>query len=439
MKDLKNQLYQKLNKTKNSATPSSTPEASTSLGHDLYEIDKLNSYKAHQNNYLFIKDRVGSIPYLISYKCMDGAYVYNEEDHPSLSYTSYNYLGLVNDPRIKEAAIQAINEIGLSCSSSRLIGGERSIHHALETAIAAHYKTEACIVWVSGHATNVSTISSLMGKKDLILHDEYIHNSSVVGTQLSGAKRFKFKHNDLNDLEEKLNRYRGDYQKVLILIEGHYSMDGDTPPLRGIVELKKRYQCLLMVDEAHSLGVLGETGHGIYEHAGVDPSEIDIWMGTLSKSLCSCGGYIAGPQPLIDFLKYNAPGFVFSVGLSPALAAASLKALEILHQEPERVQKLQQATQYFLQRAKEMKLNTAQAEGHAIVPIMIGDSILTLKLCKELADRYNILTQPIIAPAVPNGSARLRFFFNSHHTREQIDYTLEKLLELIKLQEEVPS
>lgn len=336
-----------------------------------------------------------------------------------INFSSYNYLGLNGDPRLTGAAHAAIDEYGISPSASRLVAGERDIHGRFEAALARHYGTAAALSFVSGHATNVTAIGELMEPGDLILHDSLIHNSVMVGAQLSGAMRRSFPHNDAGALDEILTRERGRFRNVLIVVEGLYSMDGDAAPLAEFIDIKRAHGCWLMVDDAHGLGTLGATGRGAFEHAGIDPSEVDIWMGTLSKTLAATGGYICGSQALIDVLKANAPGFVYSVGLAPALAASALAALEVLHAEPGRVTALHRNTALFLDLARGAGLDTGTAEPWAIVPLLVGDSARAVGLSEALLARgLNVL--PIVYPAVPQNAARLRFFLSAAHSEDQI-------------------
>ncbi|MFC0268652.1 aminotransferase class I/II-fold pyridoxal phosphate-dependent enzyme [Kushneria aurantia] len=343
-----------------------------------------------------------------------------------INFASYNYLGLVHHPQVIRAGIEALERYGSSVSASRPVSGERPIHQALESAIAECYASEAALVFVSGHATNVSTIGYLLGPRDLILHDEYIHNSTLVGAQLSGARRMSFTHNDPQALEALLERHRGQFERVLIVIEGLYSMDGDAPALERFVALKQRYSSWLMVDEAHSFGVLGESGRGIGEMSGVATQDVDIWMGTLSKSLAGCGGYITGCRALVDTLRYFAPGFLYSVGMPAQVAAPSLAALQIMRAEPERVTRLHHISRYFAERARAKGWNTGDSIGAAIVPVIVGSSAKAARASARLLEA-GINVQPILHPAVPEKSARLRFFFSCEHTEAQIDTTLEAL------------
>jgi 7-keto-8-aminopelargonate synthetase-like enzyme len=283
----------------------------------------------------------------------------------------------------------------------------------------------------------VSTVGVLMEPDDLIIYDELMHNSGIVGGKLSRATMKPFQHNNLDALEKVLKENRANHKNCLILIEGLYSMDGDFPDLPRVIELKKKFGAWLMVDEAHSLGVLGETGRGVGEHFGINQRDVDIWMGTLSKTLGTCGGYICGSHGLIDLLRHHSPGYVYSVGLSPPLAAGSLAALEILKAEPERVKKVQENGQLFLEEARKAGLDVITCAGYSVIPVVVGCPVRAVRLTESLMeDGINAL--PIIFPAVPMKAARLRFFITSKHTPEQIRRTVrltaEKLTTIAKKQ-----
>ncbi len=341
-----------------------------------------------------------------------------------LNFSTYDYLGLNGSPALTAAATAALEKYGSSASGSRPTSGERPPHRELERALADLHGAKDCVVFVSGHATNVWTIYQLFKKRDLVLYDSLSHNSIIQGAQISGAVRLPFPHNDLDALEETLAAERGNYRRALIVTEGLFSMDGDIPDLPRLVELKKRYGCLLMVDEAHALGVLGPTGRGLAEHYGMDPGVVDIWMGTLSKTLCGCGGYVAGRAELVECLKYLAPGFLYSVGMSPPLAAASREAVAVMLREPERVQKLQDISRYFLDYARQKGLDTGRAQGHAVIPIMVGGSVETAMLASRLF-QHGVYVIPIIFPVVEEKAARLRFFLSSLHSREQVRHAID--------------
>ena len=343
-----------------------------------------------------------------------------------INFSSYDYLGLNGDPRLHEAASEAMARYGVSASASRFVSGERPVHAAFETALARFLGVDATVAMVSGHATNVTTIGHLMGPADLILHDALVHNSATEGMRLSGARRLGFPHNDHAAADALLRAERGRHGRCLILVEGHYSMEGSVPDLAAFVALARRHDAWLMVDEAHSLGVLGRTGRGIAEAQGVDPRAVDIWMGTLSKSLCACGGYIAGSHVLVDMLRHTAPGFVYSVGLPPALAAAAGRALSILEAEPWRVEHLQRNARLFRHLAQAAGFDAGQSAGVGIVPIVLGDSLLAVRVAAHLAGQ-GINVQPIGFPVVPDGQARLRFFLCASHTEDDIRRTIEAI------------
>lgn len=354
------------------------------------------------------------------------------EKREYINFGTYNYLGLCGHVEINNAVKDAVDIYGSSAGSSRLVSGERNIHQQLERAIAKLYDVEDAIVLVSGHATNVTILGHLFSSRDLILYDALIHNSIIQGALLSGAKHLSFPHNDYDRLETILKNGRNQYERVIIVTEGLYSMDGDMPNLHRLVELKKKYKTFLMVDEAHSLGVLGKTGRGLREHFALEnSSDVDLWMGTMSKTLASCGGYIAGNIKLIEYLRYTAPGFVYSVGISPPLAAASLKAIELMLNEPERVHNIQKNSQTFLQLAKEHGLNTGYAQGYAVIPIIVGNTIKTMKLVDQLLQN-GVVAQPIIYPAVPDKESRVRFFICSEHSDEQIETAVRLTAQLLK-------
>lgn len=336
-----------------------------------------------------------------------------------VNFASYDYLGTNTDPQVAKSAKEAIDRFGISASASRLVAGERPGHLELEQKLARVYGVDAAVCFVSGYLTNVAAIGCLMGPQDLVIHDEFIHNSALAGIKLSGAVRRLFKHNDVENLESILKTLSSDFRRILVIVEGIYSMDGDVADLPALLELKARYGFWLMVDEAHALGILGKSGRGTFEHFGLDPRDVDIWMGTLSKTTSSCGGYIAGSSALADILKAEAGGFVYSVGLSPVLAAAATVGLDILQAEPERTERLRRNGHLFLECAKAAGLDTGLSAGRSVVPVIVGDSLRAVQLSNDLlAEGINVL--PIIHPAVPEGMARLRFFITCNHTEEQI-------------------
>jgi len=420
-KDIDAQLSQVSTKSKtNRSTRVEIPESDYSFAHmpeyvRLQKTKKLLASTGLPNPYFSVHEAVTNDTTTI-----DGREL--------LSWSSYNYLGMSGDPQVIKASQEAVEKYGTSVSASRLVSGEKPIHRELEQGIADFIGVEDAITYVGGHSTNESTIGHLFGSGDLIVHDSLSHNSIIQGSILSGARRRPFKHNDWRELDEILSEVRHEYRRVLVVVEGVYSMDGDFPDLPKFIEIKKRHRAFLMVDEAHSIGTMGEHGRGISEHFGIDAREIDIWMGTLSKTFGSCGGYIAGTKELVEYLKFTSPGFVYSVGLSPANAAAALAALRVLEDEPERVAKVQHNSRFFLQEARKRGLDTGLGNNTPVVPVIIGNSLHALQLSHQLFER-GINVQPILYPAVEEAAARLRFFISSDHTDDQIIQTCEAVAE----------
>ena len=347
-----------------------------------------------------------------------------------INFSTYDYLDINTHPEITKAVYEAAQIYGTSAGASRLVGGERPPHRVLEQKLANFYDVEDCICYVSGHATNVSTLGFLFGKRDAIFHDGLAHNSLLQGARLSGATRFSYAHNDCDALEELLASKRKDFKYAVIVTEGLFSMYGNIPDLPRIVQLNKKYDCMLLVDEAHSLGILGAKGHGVREYFNLDHTDVDMWMSTLSKTLCGCGGFIAGSHELVEFLKYGSSGFVYSVGMPPIIAAACSKALDILQSEPERVQKIQYISQFFLRYAQKKGLDTGSSQGYAVIPVIIGNSWVTGFLSQALFKR-GIYVMPISFPAVKEGTARLRFFISAAHKEEHIKKALDAVVEEI--------
>jgi len=349
------------------------------------------------------------------------------QDRDYTTFSKYNYLGMSGDPVVSQAAKDAIDRYGTSVSASRIASGERPLHREIEKEIADLIGTEDSLVFVSGHATNVTTIGHIFGKADLIVHDALIHNSVLQGCQLSQATHLSFPHNNWHALDMILRESRPHFRRALVVIEGVYSMDGDIPELPEFIKIKKRHGAFLMVDEAHSIGVLGKNGRGIGEHFGINPADVELWMGTLSKSFASCGGYIAGSGALIEYLKYTAPGFVYSVGMSPPNVAAALAAIRLLKKEPQRVARLHELSGLFRTLALERGLNIGSCSNGCpspVVPVIVGDSLKAIRLSQTLLQR-GIDALPMVYPAVPDNSARLRFFVNCTHTPEQIRFALD--------------
>ncbi|WP_238388845.1 aminotransferase class I/II-fold pyridoxal phosphate-dependent enzyme [Roseimaritima ulvae] len=344
-----------------------------------------------------------------------------------VSFASFNYTGMSGDPEVSQASIDAIKKYGTSVSASRLVSGQKPVHIELEKKIADFCGVDDSLTFVSGHGTNESTIGLLVSPGDLILHDSLSHNSIVQGSILSGARRRPFAHNDFEELDRVLTEVRHQYRRVLVVVEGVYSMDGDYCDLPAALEVCKRHKALLMIDEAHSLGTMGSTGRGMAEHFGIDPNEVDVWMGTLGKAFGSCGGYIAGRRELIELLRYTAPAFVFATGISPSVAAAALKAFEVLEREPQRVAKVLANAALFLSLLKDAGIDTGLSGGTPVVPVITGNSLVALRLSHRLQlDGVN--APPILYPAVEEAAARVRFFITSTHSEQQLRETAAKVI-----------
>jgi len=347
-----------------------------------------------------------------------------------ISYASFDYLGLARSRSVVEAASQAMSQFGTSASASRLVGGESSILVELDTELARFLGAESALVFPSGYGTNATLFAHLFGANDHILYDELAHNSIVQGAMLSQAKRRAFPHNDYQFVDELLEDTRARYRRVVVAVEGVYSMDGDYPALDKFLDVKRRHGALLYIDEAHSVGVLGATGRGICEQFDVEPRQGDLWMGTISKALGSGGGYIAGRRELVQYLKYTAPAFVFATAASPANTAAALAALRVIRNEPERVARLQERARLFLALARDHGLDTGNSGGTPIIPIILGDSARCVRVSHRLFE-HGIDARPILYPAVPEKAARIRFFVTVNHTEQQIRRTVQALVECL--------
>jgi len=336
---------------------------------------------------------------------------------------SNNYMGLTQDPRVKEAAIKAVQKYGSGCTGSRYLNGTLDIHVELEERLAAFMKREAALVFSTGMQTNLGTISAIAGKDDLIFGDRDNHASIVDACRLSFAKLVKFRHNDMNDLERLLERFKDHPGGKLIVVDGVFSMGGDIVNLPRLVELARRYGARVMVDDAHSTGVLGANGRGTGEHFGLE-DQVDIVMSTFSKSFASIGGFIAADEDVIHYIKHMARSFIFSASPPPAAVATVLACLDIIINEPERREKLWKNVRKMKQGFQELGFNTGNSET-PIIPIIIGDDMKTFLLWKRLFED-GVFTNPVVSPAVPPGMSLLRTSYMATHTDEELDIVLEK-------------
>ncbi len=336
-------------------------------------------------------------------------------------YASYSYLGLVGHPRINAAAKDAIDRFGTGTHGVRTLAGTLTVHQALEQTIADFKGAEAAVTFTSGYVTNLSVISTLLSRGDYVISDKLNHASIVDGCLTSGAKFLRFRHNDMEALEQRLQQVPDGVTK-LIVADSVFSMDGDIIDFPRVVELARRYNAWLMIDEAHSVGVLGKTGRGVEEHFNM-PGSIDIKMGTLSKTIPSVGGYIAGPKELVDFLRHSARAYIFSAALPPAQAAAAKAAFEVILDEPWRVDKLRANASQFINGLKKRGFDTLRTET-AIVPVLCGDDETAYRMTRE-AQHRDLFVLPVVSPAVPPGLARLRATVTAAHEPEDIESAMD--------------
>jgi 8-amino-7-oxononanoate synthase len=336
-------------------------------------------------------------------------------------FASYSYLGLVGHPRINQAAKEAIDRFGTGTHGVRSLAGSLTLHRELEETIAEFKQTEAAITYTSGYATNLTVVSTLVGRGDYVISDKLNHASIVDGCLMSGAKFVRFRHNDMEALEERLKSIPGDAAK-LVIADAVFSMDGDAIDFPRTVELCRQYDAWLMIDEAHSLGVLGKTGRGIEEHFGMEGA-IDIKMGTLSKTIPSVGGYIAGKQDLIDYLRHASRAYIFSAALPPAQAAAAKESFKIILEEPWRIEKLCANTEQFINGLQERGFDTMLTTT-AIVPVLCGSDEQAFAMTRA-AQEKDVFVLPVVSPAVPPGLARLRATVTAAHEPEEIEYAMD--------------
>ncbi len=340
-------------------------------------------------------------------------------------FASYSYLGLVGHERINKAAKEAVDRFGTGTHGVRFLAGTLTLHKALEETIAAFKHAEAAVTFSSGYVTNLTVVSTLLGRGDYVISDKLNHASIVDGCLMSGAKFLRFKHNDMQALEERLQQLPSGATK-LVVADSVFSMDGDIIDFPRVVELCRKYGAWLMIDEAHSVGVLGKSGRGIEEHFGMEGT-IDIKMGTLSKTIPSVGGYVAGRKDLIEYLRHASRAYIFSAALPPAQAAAAKAAFEVILDEPWRVDKLCANASQFINGLKERGFNTLYT-ATAIVPVMCGSDETAYMMTRE-AQHQDIFVLPVVSPAVPPGLARLRATVTAAHEREDIQRAMDVIEE----------
>ncbi len=352
----------------------------------------------------------------------DGAWVVADGQR-MLMLGSYEYLGLLGHPHLNKSAIAAIEEFGTGHHGVRLLAGTTTVHRKLEAKLAAFMRAEDAVVFSSGYVTNLATLSALVGRGDCVIGDQFNHASIVDGCRMSGAEFLEFKHNCMDSLAENLQQAGG--RRTLVVVDAVFSMDGDIVDLPTVVELCRKHQALLMVDEAHSLGVLGKTGGGIQEHFELHPGDIDVKMGTLSKTLAGCGGFIAGREEITTYLRHHARGYIFSGALPAGQASVAIAALEILERQPELVERLRENVAYYLKGLKTLGFDTAQSVT-PIVPVMTENDEITLEMTR-ICRGEGLLVIPVCFPAVPIDAPRLRTCVSAIHSRQDIDFALDIL------------
>jgi 8-amino-7-oxononanoate synthase len=335
---------------------------------------------------------------------------------------SNNYLGLTSHPEVKEASAKAVLKYGTGCAGSRLLNGTLDIHVELDERLAAFMKTEAALTFSTGYQVNLGVLSCLLGRHDVAILDKLDHASILDGVRLGFGKSLKYKHNDMKDLDGKLARVEN--KGKLIVVDGVFSMEGDLAKLPEIVELKNKHGARLLVDDAHGLGVFGESGRGTAEHFGLE-HETDLIMGTFSKSLATVGGFIAGSEPVVDYIRHHARSQIFSAATPPGAAAAVLKALEIVEREPERRKQLWESTNFMKRELMNLGFDTGDSES-PVIPLVVGDDLNAFTMAKRLGEE-GVFANPIITPAVPAGQALIRTSYMATHKREHLEQALTAL------------
>ncbi|BAW04763.1 aminotransferase class I/II-fold pyridoxal phosphate-dependent enzyme [Nocardia seriolae] len=360
-------------------------------------------------------------------------------DTELVNFSAYNYLGLSSHPQVVRAAQEALDRYGASASASRIVSGEIPLYAELEQRLAGIYEVGDAMVTTSGYLTNAGVIGFLLREGDVAFCDSLIHGSVVSGTQWAGCRRINFRHNDPESLRSVLKMSRSGFDRALVVLEGHYSMDGTVGRVAELAAVAREFDCAVMVDEAHSFGVFGPTGHGIREHYGMAGAEVDIWMGTLSKALGSVGGFIAADADLIGAMKATAPGVAMLTGApAPSGIAAALAGLEVLEAEPDRVARLWHNARLFDAALRERELNLGDSQGTPILPVIVPGEIQAGFVSSTLLQR-GVYAGAISAPAVPVGKERLRFFITSEHTERQLLSTADLLAEAIALSDQLPA
>lgn len=382
-----------------------------------------------QHNYDIARE-AGIYPYFHELRSGQDTVV-DMEGRKTVMIGSNNYLGLTSHPEVIEAGVEAIKKYGSGCSGSRFLNGTLDIHVKLEKELAEFLDKEACVTFSTGFQSNLGIISAIAGRNDVILCDKENHASIYDACRLSFAKLIRYEHNDMEDLEAKLKEVPED-KGILIVTDGVFSMSGDICKLPEMVALKKKYGARIMVDDSHGLGVLGEKGRGTGEHFGL-ADEVDIQMGTFSKSLASLGGFMASTKRVVDYVKHTSRPYIFSASITPAAVATARKALEILKREPQRVKNLRDISNYMRNGLKNLGVKVIDAET-PIIAIYVYEDEKAFVACKMLLER-GVYVNPTISPAVPVGYALLRTSYTATHTKEQMDYAMKQIKEVLDILE----
>lgn len=357
---------------------------------------------------------------------------WTEEGRDMINFSSYDYCGLGDNLEIREMAREAISTYGTSLSATRTVGGEIDLFQTLEAEIADFVGTEAALLFVSGYLTNLAFLGYAVTQTDLVIHDELSHNSMINGVRLSWSKRLSFKHNDPDHLDAMLKLHRNSAEVCLVMLEGVYSMDGDIARLPELLEVARRHNCDIYIDEAHSFGVLGDTGRGVLEHFGIQPESDIILMNTVSKTLASVGGYIACDKPLLDAVRYNAAGAaLYCAPMPPSQAAATLGAIRTLRASPELPARARARAKLFLDELVKYGLDIGLSEGSAVVPVLTGSSVAAVKLSQMLRTR-DIIAFAVFYPVVPDALARVRFFISAAQREDDLIETAAVVAECAK-------
>jgi 8-amino-7-oxononanoate synthase len=341
--------------------------------------------------------------------------------HKLIMIGSNNYLGLTQDPRVKKAAIDAIEKFGSGCTGSRFLNGTLTIHEELEEKLAEFMNMEAVLVFSTGFQSNQGTISAIVGRKDMVVGDNENHASIVDGTRLSFGRSLKYRHNNMQDLDRVLTRNKSEDNGILVVTDGVFSMGGDIVNLPELVQVAKKHGARIMVDDAHAVGVLGKHGRGTAEHFGLE-KEIDLVMGTFSKSFASIGGFIAGSEEVVHYIKHVSRAFIFSASPPPAAVATVIAAIDILQKEPERREKLWKNYEKMIKGYQELGFNTGASQT-PIIPIIIGEDEKTFEFWRLLYEN-GVFSNPVISPAAPPGKSLIRTSYMATHTEEELDKVL---------------